>query len=214
MVKIEVSSSSDAFMLFESLNNRGVPLSPIDLVKNSLLAKLDKKGENIDEAFAKWNLIIDFLPNEPDQERFLRQYYNCFKYDEFISIKGQAKATRSNLIKIYEELINRDVHRVFNELLDKSKIYNNFIDPFNNEERSELDSNLFDLINVKAVPAYTFLLYLFSHYPNLETSTYVEILNYLKKWFLRRNLTNFPSTNHLDAIFMKLIEHIEMAKLN
>lgn len=214
LVKIEVSSTSDAFMLFESLNNRGVPLSPIDLVKNSLLAKLDKKSFDIDEAFKKWNIIINNLPSEQDQERFLRQYYNAFKYDKTISITGKPKATRSNLIKIYEELINRDVDRLFDELVDKSRVYNDFIDPLNNEENIQLDSSLFDLVNVKAAPSYTFLLYLFSRYPNLEISMYREILEYLTKWFIRRNLTDYPSTNQLDAIFMKLIEQIENKEIN
>jgi len=214
LVKIEVSSTSDAFMLFESLNNRGVPLSPIDLVKNSLLAKLDKKGDDIDEAFKKWNVIINNLPSEQDQERFLRQYYNGFKYDKTISITGKAKATRSNLIKIYEELINRDVDRLFDELVDKSKIYNDFVDPLNNEENTQLDPSLFDLVNVKATPSYTFLLYLFSRHPNLDTSKYREILDYLTKWFVRRNLTDYPSTNQLDTMFMKLIEQLENKEIN
>jgi uncharacterized protein with ParB-like and HNH nuclease domain len=43
LVKIEVPSHSDAFMLFESINNRGIPLSAIDIIKNNLLAELDKR---------------------------------------------------------------------------------------------------------------------------------------------------------------------------
>src|SRR5699024_10987210 len=35
LVKLEVVSHADAFTLFESLNNRGVPLTPIDLIKNT-----------------------------------------------------------------------------------------------------------------------------------------------------------------------------------
>src|SRR3989338_9674730 len=42
IIKIEVNTSSDAFNLFESINNRGVPLSAIDLIKNSLLSHLEK----------------------------------------------------------------------------------------------------------------------------------------------------------------------------
>ncbi len=38
-IHITVSSSSDAFTLFESLNNRGVPLSAIDILKNKMLAE-------------------------------------------------------------------------------------------------------------------------------------------------------------------------------
>ena len=36
MVGIEVDTNKDAYMLFESLNHRGVPLSALDLIKNSL----------------------------------------------------------------------------------------------------------------------------------------------------------------------------------
>ncbi|RTZ48384.1 DUF262 domain-containing protein (plasmid) [Chryseobacterium arthrosphaerae] len=36
LVKIDVATHSDAFILFETLNNRGVPLSAIDLIKNKL----------------------------------------------------------------------------------------------------------------------------------------------------------------------------------
>jgi hypothetical protein len=214
LVKIEVSSASDAFMLFESLNNRGVPLSPIDLVKNNLLAKIEKGGGDIEQAFAKWNLIINYLPLETDQERFLRQYYNGFKYDSNVAVQGKAKATRSNLIKIYDDLINRDVEQIFNDLVDKSKTYNDLIDPLNNEERPELDQLLYDLVNVKAAPSYTFLLYLFSRHPNLETETYKDILSYLVKWYIRRNLTDYPSTNKLDTMFINLIQKIENSEIN
>lgn len=36
LVKIEVESHADAFVLFESLNNRGMPLTPVDLRSTSL----------------------------------------------------------------------------------------------------------------------------------------------------------------------------------
>jgi len=209
LVKIEVSSASDAFMLFESLNNRGVPLSPIDLVKNNLLAKLEKQGNDIDEAFIKWNLIISYLPEESDQERFLRQYYNGFKYDKTVAVQGKAKATRSNLIKIYDELINRDVNTIFDELVNKAKTYNDLIYPLENDERPELDQLLYDLVNVKAAASYTFLLYLFSRHLNLELTAYQDILQLLTKWFIRRNLTDYPSTNKVDAMFINMIHKIE-----
>ena len=41
LVKIEVASHADAYTLFESLNNRGMPLTAIDLIKNKLLARLE-----------------------------------------------------------------------------------------------------------------------------------------------------------------------------
>jgi len=43
LVKIQVETNYDAFILFESLNNRGIPLSAIDLIKNNILSELENK---------------------------------------------------------------------------------------------------------------------------------------------------------------------------
>ena len=49
LVMIEVSNHADAYTLFESLNNRGTPLTSVDLIKNLLLARLDiTESENLD----------------------------------------------------------------------------------------------------------------------------------------------------------------------
>ena len=121
IVKIEVSSHSDAFLLFESLNNRGVPLSAIDLIKNKMLSELEKRaGLTIDESFTKWNKIINALPEYTIQERFIRQFYNAFKSNADIKVGNYSKATRSNIIKIYETLIAKNPTYIFDQLIEKS----------------------------------------------------------------------------------------------
>ncbi len=48
-IHISVSSSSDAFTLFESLKNRGISLSIMDIIKNKMLSSLEKEHDmNID----------------------------------------------------------------------------------------------------------------------------------------------------------------------
>jgi hypothetical protein len=81
LVKIEVASHADAYTLFESLNDRGVPLSAIDLIKNKLLAKLETiENDQIDRYYQEWNKILGFLGEDYSiQERFFRQYYNAFR---------------------------------------------------------------------------------------------------------------------------------------
>ena len=209
IVKIEVKSHSDAFTLFESLNNRGIPLSAIDLIKNNILSELEKKRIlSVDKAFNEWKALIDNLTDDYTiQERFLRQYYNAFRYREEIkvSIKGGTKATRSNLMKIYDKLIDRNPKFIFEDLCMKGAIYNSLI---------KLDSNnstnkeLLDLSRIGASPAYTFLLYLFSeHGDNKELIK--KTMHFLVKYFVRRNLTDFPATRNLDSIFMSLVDKCE-----
>jgi uncharacterized protein with ParB-like and HNH nuclease domain len=67
-VHISVSSQADAFTLFETLNNRGVPLSAIDIIKNKMLAEMEKQHRiNIDESYERWQEIIVAIPGSlPD----------------------------------------------------------------------------------------------------------------------------------------------------
>lgn len=214
LVKIEVDSHSDAFMLFESLNNRGVPLSAIDLIKNKILAKLENEESlPADDAFDKWNIITSNLPDYSIQERFLRQYYNAFKCKrDLVKVESFTKATKTNLIKIFETLIEERPKYIFNELVEKSLIYRNLINPEYSEDEVflNLKKDLIDLANVKAAPSYTLLLYLFSRNDKLDIAFYKDIINYLVKYFVRRNITDFPNTRNLDQIFMDLIEKIEI----
>jgi len=126
LVKIDVANHTDAFILFETLNNRGVPLSAIDLIKNKLLGVLQKENEDIpiDESFDRWNkILINLTDDYTIQERFLRQFYNALNNDVKIKVEKKSKALRSNLIAIYEELINRDVNFIFDRLEEASMIY-------------------------------------------------------------------------------------------
>ena len=108
-VQITVGSQADAFTLFESLNNRGVPLSAMDIIKNKMLAQMEKKhAVDIDESFERWQRLVEAIPDTNDQERFLRQFYNAFKHRKDIRVEKVTRATRSLIIRIYETLINRD----------------------------------------------------------------------------------------------------------
>ena len=213
LVKIEVNSHSDAFILFETLNNRGIPLSAIDLIKNKILSELEKKDiKSIDDAFDDWKKLVDNLPDYPIQERFLRQYYNAFKYNEKIKIEGAHRATRGNLIKIYEKLIHQDPEFIFDELVEKSKVYNLFVEP-ENDESNAYYRGLTDLLHIGAAPSYTFLLYLFTEHKN-NPKLIIDSINFLVKYFVRRNLTDFPSTRDLDAIFIGLVDDCERNRDN
>lgn len=124
LVKIEVASHADAFVLFESLNNRGMPLSSVDLIKNPLLAESQKKQiMEVDEAFQRWNEVLTSLgDNYAIQERFLRHFYNAFK-SELPDVRDASVATKSRLIRIDETLLEHDLKRVVNALVEASEIY-------------------------------------------------------------------------------------------
>lgn len=76
LVEIECGSEANAFRLFESVNNRGLDLSPVDLVKNRIFMYANHTS-SVDEDHVKelWDDIISTIRPEMSQEyRFFTHY--------------------------------------------------------------------------------------------------------------------------------------------
>ena len=214
IVKIDVNGHSDAFTLFETLNNRGVPLSAVDLIKNKLLGKLEKnalkKGDNttLDENYERWSTIVTNLTDEySTQERFLRQFYNAFKVIPEIEVKKTPKAMKSNLILIYEELIDRDANAMLERLEECSEIYSKNIDYSNNEIPKELVYALRNLENVNGADAYMLLMFLDKKF-SINSEQKIQTIDLLCQYFIRRNVTDYPNTRNLTNYFIDIIEEL------
>lgn len=213
IVKIDVANHSDAFTLFETLNNRGVPLSAIDLIKNKFLAKLESKhsNSNLDENFERWNQLIKNLTDDYNiQERFLRQFYNAFKVDPEIEVERINKALKSNLIRIYEELINKNPQKIFNRLEEASLIYSKHIQYENEENSDKLVKALRNLENVNGTDGYMLLMFVVKKF-GINENEKIELINLLCNYFIRRNVTDSPPTRDLTNFFMDVI--VETNKL-
>ena len=219
LVKMEVSSHSDAYVLFESLNNRGTPLTAIDLMKNLIMAKAESNHLTTDDCFNRWQQLLGYLSDDyATQERFFRQYYNAFKRSlnaPFRSDSDRKKdplgvvATKSNLLNIFEKLINKDLNLFLEDILKCGKIYSCLI--LQDQDENTYRSNLEDLEHIQGAPSYLLLLYVLKYKTELELTdgdinTLIELLN---KYFVRRNVTDYPSTRDLTRIFMDIISHIE-----
>lgn len=207
-VHISVGSQADAFTLFETLNNRGVPLSAIDIIKNKMLSEMERKHKiDIDESFEQWQEIVDAIPDAGEQERFLRQFYNAFKIKNSIRIDGITRAVKSKSIQIYETLIKKDAKAIFKELCGKAQIYGRLLAP-DLENGQAVDVALADLIYIGAAPAYQVLLYLFSlpQKSFVETDFLEKSVELFSKYYVRRNITDTPSTRDLDQAHIDLIE--------
>ena len=217
LVKIEVSSHTEAYMLFEALNDRGTPLTAIDLMKNTILSKA-KSNEEVDAYYEQWKSLIESLTDDyHTQERFFRHYYNAFKQRHnkpFISEEIRSKeplgviATKTNLLSIYEKLINLNLDAFITDITKCGQIYANFVNP--NIAPIQFKDALLDLLHVQAVPANTLLLYLFYYQEELNLSDKMlnKIINLMVKFFVRRNITDTPNTYTLDRIFMSIISNI------
>lgn len=223
LVQINVDTHADAYTLFASLNNRGVPLSAVDLMKNTLLAKVaDADGDELDYYFEQWQEVLRNLGDDyATQERFFRQNYDAFRRDvnrPFVQEGGAqlplgSVATRSNLLKIYEKRIGQDPGAlgVLDELIGNSAIYSQIIGVDREGMDAGLVRQLMEIARAQGVPSYLMLLYLMKRKSelDLDDSLIAGIAALLVRFFLRRNVTDAPPTRDLERLFISICEGIE-----
>lgn len=220
MVGIEVDTNKDAYMLFESLNHRGVPLSALDLIKNTLIASAESKAD-ADNSYEIWKQIL-FNVGQDDysvQERFFRQYYNSFREELNAPYKSSDKkyylgylATRTTLLDIYEKMIKSDYKLLLDDLLHKSKIYALITN--NSEDEYIYTSSLADLERIAGAPSYILLLYVISNQQELGLTdeNLDEIIKTLITFFVRRNVTDVPNTRKLTQLFIDIISEVKVLR--
>ncbi len=219
LVKIEVSTHSDAYVLFESLNNRGTPLTAIDLMKNLIMARAESNNLTIDDCFNRWQILLGNLSDDYGiQERFFRQYYNAFKHrlnEPFQSDNDRKKdplgvmATRSNLLNIFESLINKNLSSFLEDILCCGQIYSWLI--LQDSTEMTYRKALEDLDHIQGAPSYLLLMYLMRNKEELNVTEEQinQLIRLLAKYFVRRNITDYPNTRDLTRIFMDIISKIE-----
>lgn len=223
VVQITVDSHADAYTLFASLNNRGVPLSAVDLIKNMLLGKVAGVDDGqLDYYFERWQEVLHNLGDDyKTQERFFRQNYDAFRREvnkPFIGESGSqlplgSVATRSNLLKIYEKRMEADdgALKVLDELTENSALYSKIIGFDQESPDSELSHQLLELSRAQGVASYLMLLFLFKKQNQLELKdeTLALLVKLLVCFFVRRNLTDTPPTRDLERLFISICESVE-----
>ena len=218
LVGIEVDTNKDAYMLFESLNHRGVPLSALDLIKNTLIAQAATETE-ADNSYEVWKQILSNVSQDDYavQERFFRQYYNAFREELNAPYKVPDKkyylgylATRTTLLDIYEKMIKSDYVTLLDDLLAKSQKYSLIVN--NSDEEYVYTPALQDLERISGAPSYILMLYIMSNQAELGlTDDHLNsIIKTLITFFVRRNVTDVPNTRKLTQLFIDVIAEAKL----
>lgn len=99
-IQITVSSADDAYLLFESLNSKGMDLSVSDLVKNKLLMSVGPNLEQREELIANWdNFIKGSIDSRMDAVDFMRVYWEAII---------DTKTTKKELYKKVKLYLNKE----------------------------------------------------------------------------------------------------------
>ncbi|MCM1981988.1 DUF262 domain-containing protein [Lyngbya confervoides] len=116
VIVISVPDEANAYLIFETLNDRGLDLSVSDLLKNYLFSKA---GNKLKEVKKKWE-DMNFLVERFQLTKFIRHYW-LSKY-AVIREKDLYHTLRNHVRK------QTDVIKFVNELTDSAEVYSSFFD--------------------------------------------------------------------------------------
>jgi len=189
LVQIECGSEVSAFRLFESLNDKGLDLGAVDLVKNRLFMEANENSE-IDEDRVKhlWEEIMTVIRPELTQNyRFFSHYFMSISRPE-----TRDNVSKNKLYDYVDELLNEGlaeegltVEEMLEDMLEKSRVY---VDIYNFEvsenfqasKLQELNSKL-ESTQIKNDRIRTLLLKIITDYESaddvLEALNILEVLN-------------------------------------
>ncbi|KGO93431.1 DUF262 domain-containing protein [Flavobacterium subsaxonicum] len=116
-IQITVVDELNAYLVFETLNDRGIPLTVTDLFKNYLFSRVS--SDDHDHIKNKWDNILKFI-NYKDFSNFLRYFW--ISRNKLITEKDLFKAIKrsiTNQQEVFQIITNLEIHaEVFNALSD------------------------------------------------------------------------------------------------
>lgn len=232
IVRLDVSRARDAFKLFEVINNRGLNLSPTDIIKNFLLGHASLiNDETLQLVKAEWTKIIINMDGQ-NLDDFFRQYLcgalgrkvsftllaDTFKKHYIQNVSQTEMLTEFRELEILDDAFDDKnlsakkkipIFEFVKILSNSSKIYADILNKAFDDDK--INDQLYDLQRIKSQPSYTFVLNLMQR--DIARNDKIKILKLIAIFMLRRNICDYR-TSELDDIFSKLTTFEDEKLLN
>ena len=238
IIRLDVGMAQDAYKLFETINNRGLRLSPTDIIKNFLLGHAAKIGtEVLKETKLLWSTIITNLDNI-DSDDFFRQYMCSllrrkisksklvyefkkyyFKYVDKAELLGEFAYYVDEPIDEDDEENNNTLNEIENEPIEEFKIsIAEFLRKLRDTSRTyrKIVLEQFDDLNINRHVSYlnkilstpTYIFLMHFLQRDIPVSTVIEVLKKIEAFMLRRHICEMRTSEH-DDIFAKMMHILD-----
>jgi len=214
LVVVECDSAGSAFRLFETLNNRGLELSAVDLMKNALLQVASEKYGGSDQDTyehirSQWETVLEnvvYEINNPD--RFFR-HYMMSRSDPDIEGSITSRTLYDTFRDVIEnQLPTADVTLVdyVDGMVDTSELYvgltNADVDVFSGRPQKRINRRLRNLNDIQSSHSRTLLLRAFEEFD--EYKEILSVARLLEVFMVRWRVSGYQTGSKVDRIFSEL----------
>lgn len=212
LVSIRCEGEQSAFRLFETLNDRGMELSSVDLMKNytfSKAASAPNSEIDYEQVQDDWErLIKTLMPNTSQPSRFFRHYIMSASEPKY-----EGDISDYKLYDEYQKIVDTklpesdiSLNEYVEELGDKAELYakilNQEIDMYDEAGNDAINSKLKDLEIINSVQARTLMLRVFEEYDT--ANKVMESLLLLESFLMRWKISSYPTGGELDRIYSRI----------
>ena len=212
LVSIRCEGEQSAFRLFETLNDRGMELSSVDLMKNYTFSKAASAPDSeidYEQVQNDWErLIKTLMPNMSQPSRFFRHYIMSASEPNYDGDVSDYK-----LYDEYQKIVDSklpdagiSLNEYVSELADKAELYakilNHGIDMYDAAGNKAINSKLDDLEIINSVQARTLMLRVFEEYNT--ANKVMESLLLLESFLMRWKVSSYPTGGELDRIYSRI----------
>lgn len=194
IVHINTFNHFNAFRLFETLNDRGLELSAVDLIKNFVLMKVSSDENIFQKTIDEWTEMYEKI-RDKEPVKFIRRY---------ILSNYRGKTSESKLYeKVCEELKNMQPIQICDfvkKLNSSASIYKKIYE--SNFESDKINKKLEELHIIEVAPSFTLLLKILPFYETNEISEIdiLEIMEMIEILHIRWGICE-QATSRLDQIY-------------
>jgi uncharacterized protein with ParB-like and HNH nuclease domain len=210
LVSIRCEGEQSAFRLFETLNDRGMELSSVDLMKNYTFSKAaSDAGIDYEKVQNDWErLVKTLIPNTSQPSRFFRHYIMSASEPSYDGDVSDYK-----LYDEYQKIVDSklpksgiSLNEYVEELADKAELYTKIlrmeIDMYDDAGNDAINSKLEDLEIINSVQARTLMLRIFEEYDT--ANKVMEGLLLLESFLMRWKVSSYPTGGELDRIYSRI----------
>jgi hypothetical protein len=208
VVVIDLSADDDAQVIFETLNARGAPLLPADLLRNFIFLRAARKNENPEQLYAEfWEPFDDgFWRAEVRQGRIVRPRSDLFM-QHFLASRTMNDIPVKHLFVEYQDWIRRTkpfptVREELSALARQRDDFRRLLEPKAGDPIQELAAFL-DTFDVRT--SYPLMLALLD--AEISASEWEAVSAALQSYVLRRAVCGWTTKNY-NRVFLSLTRNL------
>lgn len=207
VVEIDLEQGDDAQVIFETLNARGEPLNPTDLLRNYVFLRAARNGEPQERLYETYWLPFDdeFWRVEENQGRLLRPRSDLF-LQHFLASRSRREVSARQLFKQYCDFVERGAAAPFDTveselaaIAGSGRSFRRMLAP----QEEDAIAPLIECLNAFEIrTAYPFVLAQLD--AGLAEEAWGRLTPVLESWIVRRAVCG-RTTKDYNRIFMRLL---------